>query len=127
MTDINYHKGKKQTNARENTKTAINTNQGCSANYINSEYIPGDMELQSSIQQSELQEMFQRAKRIIKIQIQKKKRQISLKKVAGVIQDERQIPEMDKSAGFWGDIYEKDKKKRKMAWIDKVHKQLIQS
>ena len=118
---------KDSNNKRENTKTAINTNQGCSANYINSEYIPGDMELQSSIQQSELQEMFQRAKRIIKIQISKKKRQISLKKVAGVIQDERQIPEMDKFAGFWGDICEKDKKKRKVAWIDKVHKQLIQS
>lgn len=112
-------------NERENAKTAINTNLGCSANYINSEYIPGDMELQSWIKQSKLQEMFQRAKRIIKIQISKKKRQISLKKVAGVIQDERQIPEMDKFAGFWGDICEKDKKKRKMAWIDKVHKQLI--
>lgn len=56
-------------NERENAKTAINTNLGCSANYINSEYIPGDMELQSWIQQSKLQEMFRRAKRIIKIQI----------------------------------------------------------
>ena len=48
-----------------------------------------------------------------------------MKKVAGVIQDERQIPEMDKFAEFWGDIYEKNKKKRKMTWIEKVHKQLI--
>ena len=63
---------KDSNNERENAKTAINTNQGCSANYINSEYIPGYMELQSWIQQIKLQEMFQRAKRIIKIQISKK-------------------------------------------------------
>ena len=65
---------KDSNNKRENTKTAINTNQGCSANYINSEYIPGDMELQSWIQQSELQKMFQRANIIIKIQISKNKK-----------------------------------------------------
>ena len=61
-------------NERENAKTAINTNLGCSANYINFEYIPGDMELQSWIKQSKLQAMFQRAKRTIKIQISKKKK-----------------------------------------------------
>ena len=49
-----------------------------------------------------LPEMFQRAKRIMKIQTSKETRKISLKKVEGVIQDEGQILEMDKFAELGG-------------------------
>ena len=61
-------------NERENAKTAINTNLGCSANYINFEYIPEPFVQQSGKKKIKLQEKFKRVKRTKKIQKTKKKK-----------------------------------------------------